>query len=489
MSTDIRQHIKEMAEFHQSNRQPVELHEVEVMVSTSAKPMTGRNLRGLALGVAVMVAVLLVFGGLALLVSTNQATPPADTVTPTTLVAPTTAPPSPTTTPVQGSSLGAVDLAWERIEPGEIPSEIGFGPLNSTVLDGGDRFVLLRGAEALTGIATSFDGVSWVTQPFQETVGETVMGVAWEDTVLVAAGGGRWSREEDGGPAFSIPSVVSVVHPDGRVQRRVFDGDVQSLAIGPTGMFATLTPHASYGYVIDQILGSEFSGTLYEAEVRDGVLVVERAVDGQTAEIVLSEHGLTEEDLNSPVASWYSQSGSEWTPVPDTPPGLSVIGTRDGFVGVTGTIAWHSEDGAEWNRLGDLPFTPDPWQFSQIPMRWRQGAVATNGSIYAYISADGIELLPDPPMVPASIDRSPPHYLSGDLGVVIVNPFASELLFTQDGENWEVGTLPDEMTDSFGWYTSSGAVTNDAVLLLLWEEETPGGVQRPAWWVGTPSDK
>ena len=80
-----------------------------------------------------------------------------------------------------------------------------------------------------------------------------------------------------------------------------------------------------------------------------------------------------------------------------------------------------------------------------------------------------------------------PHYLSSELGIVIVNPVEKELLFMRDGENWEVGTLPDEMTDSWGWYTSSGAVTSEAVLLLLWEEATPGEEQEPAWWLGTLS--
>ena len=315
------------------------------------------------------------------------------------------------------------------------------------------------------------------------------MAAAWEATVLLASGGGGWSREENG-PVFSSPSIVSVIHPDGSVHRRVLDGDVLSAAVGPEGIFVTLQPHASYGVVIDQILGSGFSGTLYRAEIRDGVLFVTREPDGETAEIVLSEHGLDEEDLNSPVTGWYSEDGDVWIPVPEAPPGISVVATSDGFVGVTGTTAWHSDDGLAWETLGDLPFTPDPWQFSQFTMRWRQGAVATDLSHYAYISADGIEPLPDPPLGLSSLQEAPlPLYLSGELGIVIVNPVERELLFTRDGENWVVGSLPDEMTDSSGWYFSSGAVTSEAVLLLLWEEETPGGTQRPVWWLGTFSEE
>jgi len=485
MSTDVREQIREMAEFHQSNRLPVELREVQGMASGATKPIPRRSLRGPALAVAVMAAVLVVIGGVALLVSTPAEAPPADTVTPTTLVVPTTAPPSPSTTPTQDSSLGTLDLVWERIEPDEVPGGLGAGPLNGMILDGGDRFILLQGDEGLSGVATSFDGVSWLTQPFREAVGETGIGVAWEDTVLVAGGGGGWSLEEDG-PVFSSPSVVSVIHPDGSVDRGVLDGDVLSAAVGPAGMFVTIQPHGSYGVVIDQILGSEFSGTLYEAEVRDGVLFVRSEPDNETFEIVLSEHGLTEEDLNSPVAGWYSEDGGEWIPAPDAPAGIGVVATSDGFVGVTATTAWHSKDGLEWSPVGDLPFTPDPWQFSQRPMRWQQGAVATDLSSYAHISANGIDLLPDPPLALSSIDQAPlPHYLSSELGIVIVNPVEKELLFTQDGETWSVGTLPDEMTDSWGWYTSSGAVTSKAVLLLLWEEVTPGGEQEPAWWLGT----
>ena len=417
MSTDIREQIRELAEFHRLHRQPVEIHEVHGEAGRTKNSVARPRLGGPALALAVMAAVLVVVGGLALLVSTSEETPPADTVVPPTVVVPTTVPTTPSTSIAGETPIGTPGLAWERIAQREMPDELGVGPLNSKLLDGGDRFILLQGAEALTAGASSFDGVTWETRRFEGAVGDTVMGAAWEDMVLVASGGGGWSREEDGGPVFSIPSVVSVIRPDGSVERRVFDGDVQSMAIGPVGMLVTLAPHASYGYVIDQILGSEFSGTLYQASLQGGVLVVERALDGETAEIVLSEHGLTEDDLNSPVAGWYSESGSAWVPVPDMPPGLSPVGTRDGFVGVSGSMVWHSEDGLEWNLLGDLPFAPDPWRFSQTPTRWQEGVVATDLSQYAYISADGIELLPDPPLIPSSADQAPlPHLLSGRIG-------------------------------------------------------------------------
>lgn len=484
MSTDTRQQIRELAEFHQANRRPVELHEVQGTVSRATKSGP-RTLLGPAVAAAVMAAILLVTGGLALLVSMTEETPPADTITPTTLVVPTTVSPTPSTTPAEDASLGTSTLVWQRFETDQIPVEPGVGAVGGTVLDGGERFVLLSGTEALTAVATSSDGVSWFTRQLDEAVELGHTAAAWDDTVLVASGGGGWSNEEDG-PVFSSPSVVSVISPDGSVQRQVFDGDVLSAAVGPAGMFVTLQPHGSYGVVIDQILGSEFSRTLYQAEVRNGVLFVTREPDGATAEIVLSEHGLDEEDLNSPVAGWYSEDGGIWAPAPDAPAGVNVVATFDGFVGVTGTTAWYSEDGLAWDPLGDLPFTPNPGQFSQAPMRWRQGAVATDLSHYAYISAAGIEPLPDPPLGISSLQQSPlPLYLSGDLGVVVVNPVEGELLFTGDGENWVVGALPDEMTDSFGWYTSSGAVTSEAVLLLLWEEESPGGAQRPVWWLGT----
>jgi hypothetical protein len=360
------------------------------------------------------------------------------------------------------------------------------GHIAATILDGGDRFVFLHQTPGTPArLFSSVDGSNWLTFTLDATVEGGVMAAAWEDTVLLAAGGGGWSVEENG-PVFSSPSIVSVIHPDGSVDRGVLDGDVLSAAVGPAGMFVTIQPHGSYGVVIDQILGSEFSGTLYEAELRDGVLFVRSEPDGETAEIVLSEHGLDEADLNSPVTGWYSEDGGEWIPVPDAPAGISVVATSDGFVGVTGATAWHSRDGLEWSPVGDLPFTPVPWQFSQFPMRWRQGAVATDLSRYAYISADGIDPLPDPPIVLSSLQEAPlPHYLSGDLGIVVVNPVERELMFTRDGDTWIVGSLPDQMTDSWGWYTSSGAVTSEAVLLLLWEEETPGGTQRPVWWLGT----
>lgn len=125
MSTDTRQQIRELAEAHRANRQPVELHEVQGIVRSATKPLPRRTLHGPAVAVAVMAAVLLVVGGLALLVSTTQETPPADRVTPTTLVVPTTVSPTPTTlvvpttisptpssTTAGDASLGDFDLAW-----------------------------------------------------------------------------------------------------------------------------------------------------------------------------------------------------------------------------------------------------------------------------------------------------------------------------------------------------------------------------------------
>lgn len=488
MSTDTRQQIRELAEFHQANRQPVQLQEVQGTVGTATNSQRRMALRGPVIAAAVMAAILLVVGGLALLVSLTEETPPADTLTPTTLGVPTTLSPTPSTTELRDGSSAGSDLVFRPVEAGEIPIELGVGPLNSMVVDGGDRFVLLSGAEAVTTVATSFDGITWVTRPIDEPVVGGHMAAAWEGTVLVAAGGGGWSIEEDG-PVFFSPSVVSVIGPDGSVDREIFDGDVLSAAVGPAGMFVTLLPHRSYGAVVDQILGSEFSRTLYRAEVSDGILFVTREPDRETAEIVLSEHGLNEDDLNSPVAGWYSEDGDVWIPVPDAPPGVSVVAITDGFIGMTGSTAWHSADGLTWARLGDLPFT-NPTHFSQSPMRWRGGAVVTDMSRYAYISADGIELLPDPPVALSSLQLAPlPLYLSGDLGVVVVNPVEGQLLFTEDGRSWLVGSLPDQMTDSFGWYSSSGAVTGEAALLLLWEEETPGGTQRPVWWLGTFSEK
>lgn len=70
-------------------------------------------------------------------------------------------------------------------------------------------------------------------------------------------------------------------------------------------------------------------------------------------------------------------------------------------------------------------------------------------------------------------------------GITLASVRTGEILFSPDGSSWEETNLPPDMADSFGWFTSSAAATDSAVLLLLWDDHRTGGEQDPVWWLGT----
>ena len=72
---------------------------------------------------------------------------------------------------------------------------------------------------------------------------------------------------------------------------------------------------------------------------------------------------------------------------------------------------------------------------------------------------------------------------AGGLAIATVAAENGELLFSPDGTDWTTTKLPTDMTDTWGWHSASGAATDRAVLLLLWDDQTGG--QKPIWWLGT----
>ncbi len=102
------------------------------------------------------------------------------------------------------------------------------------------------------------------------------------------------------------------------------------------------------------------------------------------------------------------------------------------------------------------------------------------------MSAAGIEVLSVPPGGIAVPDEVPlPVTATGGVGIVTVELNAGEVLFSPDGANWSTTSLPPDMAqaNSWGWFTASGAATDEVVLMLLFDDTT--GEQQPSWWLGT----
>lgn len=485
MSPEISTLLSEYAEYLDEIAPPITVEELQGMVSRPplrSVPTVPRRKWRVAVAAAV---VALVAGGLVLLAQrpardqlpvVTQPDPASTTVPPTTPTTTPETPPTPDATPGGG-------LKWRKVE-----SELSAAQLNpaSSVWDGGDRIVVpvIEGQGGLIGeIRTSFDGATWSSRRLGSPIHVGDVRAIWEDTVLAVAGGGGFSTTEDG-PIFTRPSTILVLTSDGNTFERVFEGDARAAAIGPKGIVVGASALLDEELIVQYELGSDFARSLASTEVRDDVLYAETA-DGQSAEIPLAERGYDPTALGR-VDGWYSSDGEVWQPILDFPPIEAVIGTRDGFVGLAGREVWHSVDGRTWQRLGLLDFFPGWFSPAGPASRWRDGALVTDGSDFVYASAVGLEQLP-PPSDPIRRSASGPWPLgaTGDLGIVMVSVQSGQILFSPDGVSWETSALPEDMTDSFGWYTSSGAATDDSVLLVLWDDHGTGGPQEPVWWLGS----
>jgi len=486
LSPEISTLVSEYADYLDEMAPPVTVNELESMMGRvslrSAPPMTELPTRRGWLVAAAAAVVVLLAGALVVWAQRaggNQApviTQPDPVVT-TLPPTPTTLPEaSPTTLPLPDAAPD-VGLSWQRVE---------FEGRGEVVFDGGDRFLVpvVKENGVVEEVRSSFDGVTWVTRSLPASLihsGE--VRAVWEDSLLVVTGGGGRSATEDG-PIFSVPSTVSVLLLDGTEHRRVFEADVRSAAIGPAGIVVSASSFLDEAGIVHNVLGADFANNLSRTELRDGVLFAETN-DGQTAEIELVERGYDPAALGR-VDGWYSADGREWSPILDFPPVDGLVGTRDGFVGIKGTDVWHSIDGRAWVNLGSVGFIPIWSSPSGLASRWKDGALITDGSEFVYVSSSGLEPLPAPPDAIPNTNPAPwPLSATGEVGITFVSVQDGQYLFSSDGVSWETTNLPADMADSWGWYTSTAAATDTAVLLLLWEDQGTGDGQEPVWWLGT----
>jgi hypothetical protein len=442
-----------------------------------------------------------------LFTSVIQDVPPATPTSPTLLPAPTVvedaAPvpsPSPTMpandvepgTPLVVPPLESVvptgpitGLEWHQITPD------GFDPTGTGItglVSGGDRFFYIDGASRT--VHSSFDGLKWTSALIDGSIGGMGGFVAWHDTVVGFGCGGASSS---GGQIAPKAGCVSVIHPDGTASRRSFDGNIDDVGIGQSGIVVIVTNHhdddglsyASEDEVAWNLTGRDIN-EIDVFNVTDGVLHVE--YDDQVADYVLSELGYAGFDEPSR-SGWYSPDGVEWIPIPDLPAATSwrLLGTEDGFVGISGGLVWHSSNGLDWRELGGSP------GFESLLGRWNGGALlaAETGNI-RYASRLGIKDSPLATTGPVNSLESG----SGSVGVVIVAVEGEtldldQILYSPRGEEWITTSAPTEMLDLdlniSAWHFPVEATATDTNVILLLNQDIEGEDRtKLIWFLGTP---
>jgi hypothetical protein len=376
-------------------------------------------------------------------------------------------------------------LEWHQITPDGI-DPIGTGITG--LVSGGDRFLYIDGSSRT--VHSSFDGLKWTSVRIDGSIGGMFGFVAWHDTVVGFGCGGASSS---GGQIAPSAGCVSVIHPDGTASRRSFDGNIDDVGIGQSGIVVIVANHhdedglsyASEDQVAWNLTGRDIN-EIDVFDVADGVLHVE--YDDQVADYVLSELGYA--GFGEPSRSgWFSRDGVEWIPITDLPAATSwrLVGTEDGFVGISGGLVWHSSNGLDWRELGGSP------GFESLLGRWKGGAVlaAETGSI-RYASGLGIK---ESPLATTGL-VNPLESASGNVGLVIVaiegeTLDLNQILYSPRGEEWISTSTPPEMLDIdlniSVWHLPVEAVATDANVMLLLNQDIEGEDRtKLIWFLGTP---
>ena len=265
MKTDVRQQVRTLAEFHQESRQPVELHEVQDMVSQATTRKPRRSLPGPAVAMAIMVSVLAVVGGVALIVSTTQGTPPADTL-------PVTTPPT----------QPASTLQFTKVPP---PADLGGLGENVQLTTAADEFVLCSDESAVT----SADGVNWEPVRSLSAAGFWCTD-SWGDTI---------ARIVEAEPRTD---TVEVIDGSGEVRLHTFQSSVHAIAVNERGILAKtglglwFSEDGSVWQEVDDLpTGFHFASILQMIGSHDGFYAIQAGGN-----------------INALVDVWYSKDGFEW---------------------------------------------------------------------------------------------------------------------------------------------------------------------------------
>ena len=377
-------------------------------------------------------------------------------------------------------------LEWTRLDVLP-PPRIGADQTPTRVAWLGDRFVMVD--EGTQTVATSPDGSTWTTLAaddpdwdyFQVMSSDDPM-ASWQDDIVSwrpsTPGSGVWIRRP--------PDAAFVAE---------FEGTVDAVGIGPSGIVVSSHTEFDQGAFIQSVLGPTWSfDNIAFLGLQDGVLSL-GSRDGRTASINLAEHGVDASQFENRGEGWHSLNGKDWTPIPAFPGKVSsIVGTADGFVARgdsgTGPRVFHSPDGFAWQRMAIAVDGFEQQMINPIMMRWGDGALETDGTfIFESWTRAGKKVLPM-----AGEVRTREHPLqdaagigAGPLGIVCIDVVADEILFSPDGVEWRIQAMSDEMAQAGSIvrrpHATNVAVGAGAVVVLLWENTSDEGAQ-PSLWVG-----
>jgi hypothetical protein len=426
-------------------------------VSRALAPASGRGAgasarvgsRNLAVAVAGMAAAAVVVAGVGFLAQLLR--PSGATPNPTHLDSP-----RPVASPeVVSAVVGGPTLTWTRIE--DPPSLNGRTPV--VIVHSGERFIAI----ADEALLTSIDGLEWTresggTVPLAFSTDEFA---AWGDTLLHRGDGELTVMRGSGSP-----SVGTV------------DGRPVAAAIGPAGIVVGSNSQLDHLDILAEVLGPEWDRFEGSVAVEDGIMTA-TTEDGRSAQVVLSEHGYSEEDLRPRYSGWYSADGTSWQLIAGFPEGTikSIVGTASGFYAVVGYEMWHSVDGREWSVIGR--------SVANALYRWRDGVLTDRMNYWTVeghvqdISVAGIAELGE-----SGSFANFPAVGTGPLGIAALT-VDGRIMFSPDAVRWSVASLPDDLlqmnTGGDDHVIAMVAVSADKVVIDLL------GVAESTYWVGVPA--
>jgi len=472
---------------------------------TVFRPWRTRSKFRAALGMAAVVALLVVGGALLIQRDRDEVATPS----PTSQASDSPRQPAVVTaTPTPTPEVPSLDLMWTELDL-EANLQSGFG----TVAWLNDQFVLLEDSGA---IRTSTDGATWsVLQPgdpdpgYRDLLWGKARFVSWEDEIV-----GWWNPEDGpdiaGKPPITARDILRIVSPPAApIDTTPFKGRIESIGIGPAGIVAQVHSHIDTDEWIASRLGENWVSHYTGVDLRDGILDVGMD-NGPGLHVVWADEGFEPGDYFDNGFGWYSPDGEQWTAIPyvgtpgsdefrGIPTGFGdVVGVSDGFIarGADPEDActlpdgcgemWHSSDGLTWRNLG-IP-AGDRYEGTSAPLMlpWKGGALVTDGvGGFDFWTSQGHNELPMAAEVRAAWKQPEAGFGTGPLGIVTVLKDDGEILVTHDGVDWDIQLMPAEMAaDSTLFYgTPNVAVGERSVLVVMWSGTQEARI--PSLWLGS----
>jgi hypothetical protein len=375
---------------------------------------------------------------------------PAATASPRAIAAPT-----PITRPSPGASETpsptplSLNLTWTKVALDDTDPKLAWV---------GDRYILVD--EDSGRVRTSIDGSTWETlQPGDPDPGYADLMrqrlASWQGDAV------GWWNEEDGPDTTAKPPanprhIVTVVHPPAvPIATKSFNGEIESVAIGPKG-------------------------------------------------IVAEVHSLSDPSQNpgyDPGFAWYSPTGKHWTQMArrttssDSPGARlptggfgQVVGVSDGFI-ASGDGMWYSADGLTWRLLGhdDSGNGLLPWMGGALARQgagsfglWTEAIVTNGAGHFDFWTSDGLSRLPAPADLHGIVGTGP-------LGLVTVAYGDQKAFVSRNGIDYGSSPIPAEMAhDNLGGtaYPPHVVVGDRNVVVLERRNDESTGTITWSLWVG-----